>query len=230
MPAVVAQDSDSGVRTEAARQQMIHQQVRAWEVLDERVLRLFERVPREQFVPQALQSLAFADTEIPLGGGVRMLSPKMVGRILQAVDTRPAERVLEIGTGSGFLTACISLQASQVSSLEIRADLAAAAAGRLQQFGAVNALVRHADVYAPGELQASRYDVVVLTGSLPQADERFQQQLNVGGRLFVVVGQPPVMEARLVQRVSEARFSTTALFETQLAPLQGAVGPESFRF
>jgi protein-L-isoaspartate(D-aspartate) O-methyltransferase len=216
---------------EAARQQMIQQQVRAWEVLDERVLQVFERVPREHFVPHGFEALAFADAAIPLAHGERMLAPKVVGRILQALDVRSSDRVLEIGTGSGFLTACLALQAATVLSLEWHADLAANAERRLGEFGAINATVRHGDVYAADVLAVdARFDVVVLTGSLPVADDRFKKRLAPGGRLFAVMGPPPVMQATLVRRVEDAGFASEMLFETDLAPLHGARRPPAFEF
>jgi protein-L-isoaspartate(D-aspartate) O-methyltransferase len=224
-------ERDAPATLETARQQMIHQQVRAWEVLDERVLRLFERVPRERFVPDAYRGTAFADTGIPLGAGDRMLAPKVVGRILQALDIAAADRVLEVGTGSGFLTACLSLQAATVTTVERRSDLAAAARERLQQFGAQDVSVLHGDVYAPHTLPAdARFNVIVLTGSLPVPDDSFQQRLTLGGRLFAVVGEAPAMEARLIRRVAERSFATESLFETQLVPLVGARRGPLFKF
>jgi protein-L-isoaspartate(D-aspartate) O-methyltransferase len=215
---------------ESAREQMIHQQIRAWDVLAPRVLELFERVPRERFVPPEYAGVAFADMEIPLGHGERMLAPKLVGRILQAVEAAAGERVLEIGTGSGYLTACLATQAGIVRSLEIHADLAARARANLDAAGCRNAEVIHADAFAPGASGGGTFDVIVLTGSLPEPDERFQHQLAIGGRMFVIVGQPPVMDARLVRRVSESEWSTESLFETVVRPLAGAHRPQSFSF
>jgi protein-L-isoaspartate(D-aspartate) O-methyltransferase len=218
------------MQIESARQQMIHHQVRAWEVLDERVLQVFERVPRELFVPEAWRDLAFADTEIPLGHDERMLAPKVVGRILQALELEAEDHALEVGTGSGFLSACLSLQCASVRSLEIHQDLAAAARTRLEAFGAPGVQVVDADAYSPGALGERPWNVIVLTGSLPVPDERFQQCLAVGGRLFAVVGEPPNMEARLVRRVSESQFAVESLFETSLRPLLGARRAATFRF
>lgn len=218
------------MQIEFARQQMIHHQVRAWEVLDERVLQLFERVPRERFVPDAWRELAFADTEIPLGHGQRMLAPKVIGRILQALEVEPEDHALEIGTGSGFLTACLSLQCASVRSLEIHGDLAEAARRHLAEFGAPGVEVITADAYGAGALGERPWNVIVLTGSLPVPDDRFQQCLAVGGRLFAVVGEPPIMEAQLVRRVSESQFAVDSLFETSIDPLLGARRPATFRF
>jgi len=214
----------------AAREQMIHQQLRAWDVLDQAVLDTVSRVPREAFVPQGYAELAFADIELPLGQGDRMLAPKVVGRILQAVAPRPTERVLEVGTGSGFLTACLAASACSVRSIERREDLAAAARHHLQSTSVRNATVETLDAYASGALGSIAWDVIVLTGSLPLPDARFEQQLAVGGRLFAVIGQGAVMEATLVERISADQFRRTVLFETSLKALVGAAQPARFTF
>ena len=216
--------------TEAAREQMIHQQVRAWDVLDARVLEILGQVPREQFVPPGFRELAFADAAIPLPHGERMLTPKVAGRILQALQVEADESVLEIGTGSGFLTACLALQAGSVRSLDIHADLADAARARLAALDLGRTEVVAADVFAADALGSGSYDVIVLTGSLPLPDPRFEQRLAIGGRLFVVVGEPPVMEARLVRRLGSQEWVAESLFETILPPLHGAAHREAFRF
>ncbi len=218
------------ILNEAAREQMILQQVRGWDVLDERVLDVMRRIPRERFVPAAWRELAFTDTDIPLGHDARMLAPKVVGRVLQALEIAAGDRALEIGTGSGFLTACLAAQAASVRTLELHADLAAAARERLGSIGVANAEVVTADVYAHGMLGGESYDIIAVTGSLPLDDERFQRRLAIGGRMFVVVGEAPVMAARLVRRVSEREWVTESLFETSIVPLVGARRRESFRF
>jgi protein-L-isoaspartate(D-aspartate) O-methyltransferase len=215
---------------EAAREQMIRQQVRAWDVLDERVLEVMQGVPRERFVPPAWVDLAFTDTDVPLGHDVRMLAPKVVGRVLQALEIGPTDRVLEIGTGSGFLTACLARQAAHVRSLELHGELAKLARERLQALGITNAEIVQADAYAPGVLGEDTYDVVAVTGSLPVDDDRFQRRLAIGGRMFVVVGEPPIMSARLVRRVSAQEWAAQGIFETSIAPLVGAKRSERFRF
>ena len=215
---------------EAARDQMIHQQVRAWDVLDPRTLEVLGKVPREQFVPAAFQDLAFADAAIPLPHGERMLAPKIAGRILQALQVTGGESVLEIGTGSGFLTACLALQGGAVRSLELHADLASAARTRLAALGFGRAEVAAADAFAAGALGSASYDVVVLTGSLPIYDPRFEQRLAVGGRLFAVVGEGPAMDARLVRLTGEQEWLAESLFETVLPPLHGAARHERFAF
>jgi protein-L-isoaspartate(D-aspartate) O-methyltransferase len=213
-----------------AREQMISQQLRAWEVLDPRVLVTLRRVPRERFVPEAYREAAFADTEIPLGHGEHMLAPRIVGRILQALELGPRDSVLEVGTGSGYLTAAMAIQAARVRSIDRHADFVQAARARLAALGLGSVVLAVADAFAPAALGAGSYDAVVLTGSLPVYDSRFEQRLAVGGRLFVVIGTPPIMQARLVQRVSAREFSVETLFETVLAPLVGAPQPQRFQF
>jgi len=214
--------------TERARDQMVMQQVRAWDVLDERVLRVMRRVSREAFVPGPYRDVAHADAAIPLAHGQHMLAPKIVGRILQAVDPAPLDAVLEIGTGSGYLTACLASCARHVQSIDIYEDLATAAAARLAASAIANASVSAADAF---EFELTRYyNVIVLTGSLPRYVERFQQALEPGGRLFAIVGDGPVMAARLVQRVGANRWTSADLFETWIEPLLHAVRPPRFVF
>jgi protein-L-isoaspartate(D-aspartate) O-methyltransferase len=216
--------------TEAAREQMIHQQLRAWEVLDPGVLEVFARVPREKFVPPAYADLAFADIEIPLGHGDRMLAPKVAGRIVQAVAPQPTDRVLLVGVGSGYLAACLAARASSVRGLELREDLATAATSHLKNAGVGNVTVECRNAFEPEALGSGAYDVIVLAGSLPVPDERFARQLAIGGRMFVVIGSGLVMEARLIERTAAEAFRSTSLFETALKPLVGARQPERFNF
>ncbi|MGQ0384853.1 MAG: protein-L-isoaspartate O-methyltransferase family protein [Gammaproteobacteria bacterium] len=215
-------------RTEAARRQMIEQQVRAWEVLDPRVLEALAAVPREQFVPQSWRGVAFADAEIPIGHGQVMLAPALEGRILQALALGRGERVLEIGTGTGFFAACLQQLAGDVESLEIHAELALVARRTLADAGFTRVRVQSADAFAH-EIAAG-YRAIVLTGSLPAYDPRFERALAVGGRLFAVVGSAPVMEARLVTRTADSAWLSEALFETCIAPLIHAATPPRFSF
>ena len=166
-----------------ARRQMIEQQVRAWEVLDLKVLEAMERVRREEFTPAAYRDLAFADMNVPLGHGQHMLAPKVEGRILQALELRPDDAVLEIGTGSGYFAACLGALVRSVKSIEIHPDLAASARASLARNNVHNVTVETADAF--GYADPARYDAVVLTGSLPVYDARFEQWLAVGGRLGV---------------------------------------------
>ncbi len=215
-------------KLEAARRQMIDQQVRTWEVLDARVLATLAAVPREQFVPEAYRDVAFADTAIPIGHGQFMLPPKLEGRILQALAPARGERVLEIGTGSGFFAACLAHLTGSVESLEIHADLAAQAAQAIARLGVARVQIETADAFA--HPFASGYQVIAVTGSLPVHDPRFERALAIGGRLFLVVGSPPVMEARLVTRTGENSWLTEPLFETRIEALVHATAAARFRF
>ena len=211
-----------------AREQMIEQQVRAWEVLDERVLEVMRRVPRELFVPQEQRYRAYADAEVPLPRGQHMLRPSVVGRLLQALLPAGGEPVLAIGAGSGFVTACLRAMSTRVRALEIFPDLADTARRNLALLG-----VRDVEVVDADAMQGdggAHYDVIALTASLPVYDARFERMLTVGGRLFVVVGEPPVMDARLVRRTSEDSVTTRSLFETVIDPLVNAVRPPEFTF
>jgi protein-L-isoaspartate(D-aspartate) O-methyltransferase len=216
------------MQTADAREQMIEQQVRAWDVLDARVLEVLRRVPRELFVPQAQRYRAYADVEVPLAHGQHMLRPSVVGRLLQALLPKDGERVLEIGAGSGFISACLRAMATHVRSLEIFPELAEQARRNLAALGMRDVEVADAD--ALHDDTGSRYDVIAVTASLPLYDARFERMLTVGGRLFVVVGEPPVMEARLVQRTAEDSIATQSLFETVIDPLVNAVQPAQFTF
>jgi len=206
--------------------QMIEQQVRAWGVLDERVLDVLRAVPRERFVPQEHRYLAFADVEVPLPHGQHMLRPGIVGRLLQALELTGAERVLEVGSGSGFVTACLAASSASVLSLEIFPALAELARANLAHAGNAQVTVADATRFEPD----GRFGAIALTASLPLYDERFQQHLEIGGRLFVVVGEPPIMEARLVRRIAEDGWSSESLFETVIDPLVNARRREEFAF
>ena len=213
---------------QSAREQMIQQQVRAWDVLDPEVLSVLARVPRELFVPESQAALAFADVALPLPEGQRMLAPKLVGRILQALSLSSRDRVLEVGTGSGFLTACLARLAGPVRSLEIRPVLAERARRALTGLCTGPLEVVTADAFAPDSLRGD-WDAIVLTGSLPRYDTRFERMLAPGGRLFAVVGTTPLMTARLITRGAET-FATRDLLETDIDPLTHAPGTDKFRF
>lgn len=211
---------------EFARTQMVNQQVRTWDVLDPSILSVLGTVPREQFVPARYRALAFADSCIPLPGGQNMLSPKLEGRLLQALCPAPAERMLEVGTGSGFMTACLAALGGTVTSLEILPELANTARTKLA--GYRGAAVLNADVFnfSPD----GQFDVIALTGSLPVYHRRFADWLAVGGRLFVVTGSAPQMEARLVRRLGENEWTTEVLLETVVPPLMNAPAHQAFTF
>jgi protein-L-isoaspartate(D-aspartate) O-methyltransferase len=211
-----------------AREQMIEQQVRAWDVLDARVLGILRQVPRELFVPHEQRFRAYADAEVPLPAGQHMLRPSLVGRLLQALEVAPGERVLEVGAGSGFVTACLAAFGGRVRALEIFPELADLAGRNLAAAAARDAQVVNADaLHADGGV---RYGAIAVTASLPVYDARFERQLEVGGRLFVVVGEPPVMDARLIRRISEDAWATESLLETVIDPLVNAPRPALFRF
>jgi protein-L-isoaspartate(D-aspartate) O-methyltransferase len=216
------------MNVELARRQMIEQQVRAWSVLDDRVLGAMAQVRRELFVPAGYRELAFADTNIPLAHGQSMLAPKVEGRILQALELSADDDVLEVGTGSGFLAACLARLAGRVRSVEIFPDLSARAIENLRAAGIGGVDVETLD--ATTLTEQSRYDAIAVTGSLPVYDERFQQALKIGGRLFVVLGDPPVMEALLVRRLEHDQWVRESLFETLLEPLVNAPQPPRFLF
>jgi protein-L-isoaspartate(D-aspartate) O-methyltransferase len=215
--------------TSAARDQMIYQQVRAWSVLPPEVLAVFERLAREDFVPAAWKGAAYGDLAIPLGDGQHMLTPTVIGRILQAVNVSRSDRVLEVGTGSGYLTACLALLAHQVRSLEIRPALAQQARTHLKNAGIGNAEVEAADAFAWQSTQPS-WDIIVLTGSLPEYDPRFESLLAPHGRLFVATGNAPVMEARLIQKDKQGLLRASSLFETVIDPLDHAAVTNRFEF
>ena len=207
---------------------MIDQQVRAWTVLDPAVLDVLSAVPREEFVPQAYESMAFADTEIPLGHGEFMMTPTVEGRVLQALELRDNDHVLEIGTGSGFLTACLATLAGTVTSIDIYDDFIRDAGRKLAGAGIDNIELRTLD--ATRELPGDRYDAIAVTGSLETFDPRIVDALRPGGRLFVVVGSPPIMDARLVRRTGDTDWKSESLFETRLGPLVHGTLPPQFVF
>ncbi|MCU0898112.1 MAG: protein-L-isoaspartate O-methyltransferase [Burkholderiales bacterium] len=217
------------MNVEQARFNMIEQQIRPWDVLDQNVLDLLYVVKREEFVPPVYRSLAFSDLEIPIGAGERMMAPKLEARILQEVAPKKTDRILEIGTGSGYLTALLAAMGAHVYTVEIDPGLKASAEAALARNGVRNVTVELGDG-ARGWPKHGPYDVIVLTGSEPVLAEAFAQSLRVGGRLFAVVGDAPVMEARLVTRVAESAVSATTLFETVVAPLRNAPQPERFAF
>jgi protein-L-isoaspartate(D-aspartate) O-methyltransferase len=216
------------MNVEIARRQMIEQQVRAWEVLDQRVLGVLAQVRRELFVPEPFRELAFADTQIPIGHGQLMLAPKVEGRFLQALELDPADDVLEIGTGSGFFAACLARLGGTVRSVEIFADLCEFARENLRASGVSGVQIETQDAMTLDD--ARRYDAIAVTGSLPIYDRRFERALQIGGRLAVVVGESPVMEARLIRRASETQWVQESLFETVIEPLLNAPQPPRFLF
>jgi len=212
-----------------SRFNMIEQQIRPWDVLDGAVLGLLANVPREAFVPKQYVGLAFADLEIPLGDGQVMLAPKMEGRILQSLEIKKTDKVLEIGTGSGYLTALLAMQAKHVDSVELNAKISKQAAKNIAAQGIENVNLAVADGIQ-GLPANAPYDVIVFTGSIPLLNTQVERQLAVGGRMFVVVGEAPVMEATLITRISADNFKIDVLFETCLPAIVNAPQAEKFEF
>ncbi|MCB1858032.1 MAG: protein-L-isoaspartate O-methyltransferase [Gammaproteobacteria bacterium] len=215
--------------SEHARFNMVQQQIRPWEVFDQRVLDVLNTLPRDTFVPAAYRKLAYADTEIPIAENQRMMCPKLEARLLQALHIKPGDKILEVGTGSGFLTACLAKLGSQVVSLEIHPELSTTAEAALAGHGIDNVKLMTADAFA-GELPDGPYDAIAITGSLPQVPDDWKRLLNSGGRLFAVCGEAPVMEAWLITRTGDDSWHSEGLLETELQPLENAPSQSRFEF
>lgn len=213
---------------EQARFNMIEQQIRPCDVLETRILELLKQVRREHFVPQAQRALAFVDMEIPLGHGAAMWAPKLEARVVQELHLSRADKVLEVGTGSGYLTALMATLAGHVTSVEIVPELNAMAKQHLQAYHRDNITLEVGD--AAQGWGSNQYDVIVLTGSTPILPAVFQNSLKVGGRMFAIVGDAPVMQARLIKCVSAGVFETVTIMETSVPALQNAEQPKRFVF
>jgi protein-L-isoaspartate(D-aspartate) O-methyltransferase len=214
---------------EQMRTNMVEQQIRTWEVLDQDVLDLLYVVPREEFVPARHRALAFSDLEIPIGEDERMWHPKLEARVLQELAVRKTDRVLEVGTGSGYFTALLSHRAAQVVSVEIKPGLASFGKANLERHGVDNVTLEVGDA-ARGWAAGAPYDVIVLTGSTPLLPDSLLAQLAPGGRLFAVVGEAPAMTARVVVSSEAGAWRASDLFETVIRPLANAEQPSRFRF
>jgi protein-L-isoaspartate(D-aspartate) O-methyltransferase len=216
---------------EQARFNMVEQQIRPWEVLDQRVLQVILHTPREDYVPAAYRSLAFADTNIPLAQGQIMMIPSVEGRLLQALALLKTDRVLEIGTGSGYLTACLAKLARQVESIDIFPEFTDSTTKKLAAHGIGNVILNSGDA-AAGWKSDRKYDAIAITGSVPVIPEAYKQALTINGRLFVIVGDIslPNMSACLVTRVTENQWVQESLFETSMSPLVHAKNPRTFVF
>ena len=214
---------------EQARFNMIEQQIRPWNVLDQDVLDLLHVVKREQFVPAAYQNLAFADVEIPLPGGEAMLAPKFEARIMQETGVKKHETVLEIGTGSGYMAALLAHRAAKVTTVEINPETAELAKKNLANAGIHNVTVEVGNG-AQGWEKGAPYDVIVISGALEVLPEAILKQVKVGGRIAAIVGQAPVMEASIITRTGENAYSTVKVFETNVRYLTGAPVPSHFQF
>ncbi len=217
------------MNTQQARFNMVEQQIRPWQVLDAQVLTVLSNVPRELFVPKAYQALAYADTEIPLGHGETMVPPRVDARLMHDLQLKGTEKVLEIGTGSGYLAALLAGRAQRVVSLEINPELASNARNNLQRAGITNVDVRVADG-STGASGDAPFDAIVLGGSVAEVPQALLQQLKVGGHLLAIVGQEPVMVATLYTRTADAAWSSQALWDHTAPRLQGFTEPTRFKF
>jgi protein-L-isoaspartate(D-aspartate) O-methyltransferase len=212
------------INLEEARHNMIEQQIRTWDVLDQRILDVLTMTPRENFVPREYRNLAFADVELPLGHGQIMMSPKVEGRLLQALSLKTTDRVLEVGTGSGYLTACLSQLSASVLSVDIIPDFSGTAQPKLNALNLnSNVTLRTGNaIHGWGD---QCYDAIAITGSVQHLHDNWRQQLCVGGRLFVIIGKPPIMEALLITRLGTREWIQKSLFDTNLPPLMEAINP-----
>jgi protein-L-isoaspartate(D-aspartate) O-methyltransferase len=214
---------------DVARDVMIKSQLRTWDVIDQRVLDLVARMPRQDYVPAAYRNIAYVDMNIPLGHGEVMMAPKLEARLLQELEIDPQDKILEIGTGSGYMTALLASLGRQVVSVEIRPEFTAEAAAKLAHHGVRNITLEVGDA-ALGWDRQKPYNVILITGSLPILPEAFQQSLAPGGRLIAIVGRAPAMEVRRIRRLDAQAFQEDSLFETVLPPLINATEPPRFVF
>lgn len=214
---------------ETARFNMVEQQIRPWEVLDQNVLDVCLNVPRDAFAPKQYQNLAYSDTMIDIGHGQTMMAPKIEARLLQALDVRATDRILEIGTGTGYLAALLATLGAHVTSIDFFGDFTERAKENLRQNGITNVKLHVGDAL-DGWSTGAPYDVIAVTGSSPARRKAIEEQLSIGGRMFIIIGTAPVMEAALITRVDNDTWSEEILFETELAPLIGAEPEPEFRF
>lgn len=217
------------MRMAQARHNMIEQQIRPWDVLDQRVLELIDTLPRDEFVPRKYLGLAYADLNIPLEHGQIMMAPKVEARMLQALAIQPSDTILEVGCGSGYVTALLAKSGKQVHSVDIYPDFVEETRRKLGIHNITNVTLETGDA-ANGWDRGGPYNVIVITGSMPILPDAFRQSLKIGGRLFVITGEEPVMTAYLITRIAEREWSDRALFETVLPPLVNAAIPKRFVF
>ncbi len=219
----------NALNLEQARFNMIEQQIRPWDVLDDQILVTLSNTPREDFVPEQHRLLAFSDISVPLAHGQVMMAPKLEGKLLQSLTIQPTDSILEIGTGSGYLTACLARLGGRVHSLDLYDDFIQQAQARIEQHGISNVTFEQGDA-AAGWQSDARFDVIAVTGSLPVLHRGFHTLLNPGGRLFVITGKPPVMQALLITRAGDQEWNQESLFETSVPALLNAPEPEAFDF
>ncbi|MFQ5761179.1 MAG: protein-L-isoaspartate O-methyltransferase [Acidiferrobacterales bacterium] len=217
------------IDVEITRHKMVEQQIRPWEVLDQQVLDLMHRSPREAYVPEAWRNCAYVDMNIPLGHDQVMMAPKLEARLLQELAIQPKDKILEVGTGSGYMTSLLATLGGRVYSVEVIPELASRAQQNLAAHQIQNITLEIGDA-ARGWQRHAPYDVILFTGSLPLLPQKLQNDLTPGGRMIAIVGNSPVMEVRLIQRVGDKNWTTTSLFETDLPPLLNAEEPERFVF
>ena len=214
---------------ETAREHMVERQVRTWEVLDPAVLDVMRALRRDEFVPPQYRSLAYADAQVPLGHGEIMMQPKVEGRLLQSLDIDSNDSILEIGTGSGWLTALLARLGGHVHSLDIRKEFTEGAGQTLATAGVTNITLETRDAATLDGI-AEQYDCIAVTGSMPVLHEAFCRQLKIGGRLFVIVGSGPIMEARLLTRTAQDAWTMDSLFDAHVPVLANAWNPKRFDF
>lgn len=214
---------------EQARSNMIEQQIKPWDVPNQAVLDIISEIHREDFMPDAYKRLALADIRIPLSHGQVTMTPKVEARLLQALEVKPEDEILEVGTGSAYMTALLAKSGHHVLSTDIHSVFTELAGPKLQQHSIHNVTLECGNAIH-GWQQSAPFDVIVLTGSVPFLEECIQQQLKIGGRLFAITGSSPVMEAKLIKRISESDWSNEILFETDLPELEGATQVEQFTF
>jgi len=219
----------SDAKYDLARANMIEQQIRPWDVLDQTVLDLIAATPREDFVPNGYEHLAFADLRLPLDHDQHMMTPKVEARILQSLELKNTDQVLEIGTGSGYLTACLAKLSAHVDSVEAHGDLSTLAKQRLERAGINNAELNIANAITDWKTE-KQYDAIVFTGSLPSYNDTFEPMLKNHGRLFAIIGQAPAMQATLVRKNAEGVCTTEVLFETSIPALIGCEEKQDFVF
>ena len=219
----------NAMNIEQARFNMIEQQIRPWDVLDDQILSTLASTPREEFVPEQYRALAFSDISVPLAHEQAMMPPKLEGKLLQSLTIQPNDSILEIGTGSGYLTACLAKLGGRVHSVDLYEDFIEQARTRLEQQGIKNVTFEQGDA-AAGWKSDKGFDVVAVTGSLPVLHHGFHTLLNSGGRLFVITGKPPVMQALLITQVGNQEWNQESLFETSIPALVNASEPDKFNF
>ncbi len=212
-----------------ARFNMVEQQVRPWDVIDQRVLKIMQELPREQFVSDEYKGLAYADIAVPMDNGEHMLKPTLVGRLLQALAIKPTDSILEIGTGTGYITACLAKLGAKVNSVEIDENLLSQAGDNLAKLGISNVMLTSGDAmtFTP---QGAPFDVIAVTGALADCQDILPKMLKTGGRLFFISGEPPVMQAMLIERVSDDAFHQEIIFETEIETLQNIQQKPAFTF